>query len=74
MSRSEETRSLLNESLNNNLEKHREEEEDKLSAGCFGNALLYIFLKIFDWTKKQVQSPTNIDDVITQIFQNSFSH
>ena len=57
MSRTEETRSLLNESLNNNLEKHRE-EEDKVSAGCFGNTLLYIFLKIFDWTKKQVQSPT----------------
>ena len=74
MSRTEETRSLLNESLNNNLEKHREEEEDKLSAGCFGNTLLYIFLKIFDWTKKQVQSPTYIDDVITQIFKNSFSH
>ena len=49
MSRSEETRSLLNESLNNNLEKHKDEDEDKLSAGCFGNALLYIFLKIFDW-------------------------
>ena len=49
MSRAEETRSLLNESLNNNLEKHREEEEEnKLSAGCFGNTLLYIFLKIFD--------------------------
>ena len=51
MSRSEETRSLLNESLNNNLEKHKDEDEDKLSAGCFGNALLYIFLKIFDWKK-----------------------
>ena len=48
MSRTEETRSLLNESLNNNMEKHREEEEDKVSAGCFGNTLLYIFLKIFD--------------------------
>jgi len=49
MSRSEETRSLLNESLNNNLEKHREEEEEnKVSPGCFGNTLLYIFLKIFD--------------------------
>ena len=49
MSRTEETRSLLNESLNNNLEKHREEEEEnKVSPGCFGNTLLYIFLKIFD--------------------------
>ena len=63
MSRSEETQSLLNESFNNNLEKHREEEEDKMSAGCFGNTLLYIFLKIFDWKKKFKVPPS--DDVIT---------
>jgi len=49
MSRTEETRSLLNESLNNNnFEKEREDEDDNFSPGCFGTTLLYIFLKIFD--------------------------
>merc|ERR1719384_2883107 len=49
MSRTEETRSLLNESLNNNnKEKEREEDDDHFSPGCFGTTLLYIFLKIFD--------------------------
>ena len=66
MSRSEETRSLLNESLNNNLEKHKDEDEDKLSAGCFGNALLYIFLKIFDWKENPNPKVPPSNDVITQ--------
>jgi len=50
MSRTEERRSLLNESLNNNnFEKpHLEYDDDKFSPGCFGTTLLYIFLKIFD--------------------------
>merc|ERR1719323_131446 len=54
-SRHEETKSLLSDhqsSLNNNKEyqsyREDDEEEDKVSPGCIGTSLLYIFLKIFD--------------------------
>ena len=54
-SRHEETKSLLGEetdqSLNKNyyLERTRDQaDDDKVSPGCIGTSLLYIFLKIFD--------------------------
>lgn len=71
MSRTEETRSLLNESLNNNnFEKEREDEDDNFSPGCFGTTLLYIFLKIFDWGALSIITNQPTTEVITPTYIN----
>lgn len=46
-SRSEERKSLLDDRSNGNVNEE-EDEEEKVSVGCFNSWLLYIFIKIFD--------------------------